>query len=195
MSNRLDAAIAAFDAANAQDPNQVTIEGRAVPRELAHARRLTAWVERLTQGQPSEILRLAARCQHLCRWAIPRSQFPDGRQGYLRWREELKKLHAEKAAAILRDVGYDPATIERLQTVVRKKNLATDPEVQTIEDALCLFFLEEQFTDLIHKERDKIVDIVRKTWVKMSPQAQQIALTLPLTAEEKAVVQAALTPS
>ncbi|HTL52279.1 MAG TPA: DUF4202 domain-containing protein [Planctomycetota bacterium] len=190
--DRFSQAIARFDAANAEDPIRVTVDGQPVGRELVYARRLSAWVDKLTSGQASEPLRLAARCQHLCRWAIPRDQYPDGRVGYLKWREQLKKLHAEKAAGILQAVGYDAATIDRVRTIVLKKDLASDPDVQAMEDALCLFFLEEQFADLAAKEAPKIVDIVKKTWVKMSPRAHELALALPLAPAERAIVEKAL---
>ncbi|MGH7142523.1 MAG: DUF4202 domain-containing protein [Planctomycetota bacterium] len=193
-SERFRRAVARFEAANDGDPVQVEVDGRQRGREVVYARRVAAWIERLTQGQgaASEALRLAAHCQHLCRWAIARGEYPAGRQGYLRWREALKKLHAQKAAAILQEVGYDAATIGRVETIVRKKNLAQDGEVQMMEDALCLFFLEEQFADLAAKEGDKIVAIVQKTWAKMSPAGRAAALALPLNAAEKAIVEKAL---
>lgn len=191
-SSRLDQAIALFDAANDADPNTVEMDGKQVGRERVHAHRLSVWVASLAGEKPSEALQLAARCQHLCRWEIPRNQYPDGRAGYLKWREELKKLHAEKATAILQKVGYEMATIERVRTIVQKKNLASDSEVQIMEDALCLFFLEEQFADLAAKEAAKIVDIVRKTWAKMSPAAREIALTMPLSPEHREIVEEAL---
>src|SRR5688572_14815512 len=134
---RFESAIAAFDQANAEDPAHEQVGGVARPRELVHAERLAAWVERL-EPSPSEALRLAARCQHLQRWKIPRSSYPDGRVGYLRWRTQLARFHADRAAEILASAGYERALIDQVRRINLKQGMRSDPDVQTMEDALCL---------------------------------------------------------
>jgi hypothetical protein len=141
----------------------------------------------------SEALRLAARCQHLCRWQIPRSDYPMTRAGYLQWREALKKFHAQKAGEILREVGYDEAMIRRVQALNLKKGLPHDPETRVLEDALCLVFLEHQLADLAARTpEDKVINALRKSWEKMSPAGRAEALRLPLGPREKALLQRAL---
>lgn len=168
ISQRFQDAIARFDAANAADPRGI---------ELPYAQRLSAWVERLAP-EASESLRLAARCQHLRRWEIPRESYPAGRVGYLKWREALKHFHAEEAGKILRAVGYDNEMIERVQKLNLKKK---DPETNVLEDALCLLFLETQFDETLGKTGDeKMIGILQKTWRKMTPAAREIALTMKL---------------
>lgn len=189
---RFNQAIAKIDAANAQDPHLLEVNDQKRPLEIVHAERRTAWIRRLVGDEASAALLLAARAQHMRRWEIPRETYPRDRAGYLQWRQELKQFHAEKTAEILQDVGYDAAMIERVKDLVLKKRLKLDPEVQALEDALCLVFLEEQFSEFAQKEANKIVDIVRKTWRKMSPQGQQFALSLPLAAEDRAIIERAL---
>src|SRR5207253_551476 len=124
--------------------------------------------------------RLAARSQHLCRWMIPRDSYPRTRPGYLQWREALKKFHAQKTGEILRGLGYPESVIARVQNLNLKKNLADDPETRLLEDALCLVFLEHQFTELAAKTtHDKMINALQKTWKKMTPSARAIALELP----------------
>ena len=165
---RLARAIAAIDAANADDPNTIVVPepggaGVTRPKELAHAELMTAWVTRL-RPDASDALLLAARAHHIRRWVVPRLSYPEGRAGYLRWRRDLHERHAADVGAILDEEGYDAATIARVQDIVRKRNLARDPDVQALEDALCLVFIETQFAELTAKlDRPKMVDVVRKT--------------------------------
>jgi hypothetical protein len=141
----------------------------------------------------SEPLRLAARCQHLCRWAIPRNSFPMTRAGYLQWRQKLKQFHAEKSGAILRAAGYPEEIVHRVQELNLKKNLATDPETQVLEDALCLVFLERQLGELAAKTtEEKVINALRKSWDKMSPAGRAEALKLSYTPEEKTLLEKAL---
>ena len=180
-SERFRRAIAEFDLLNGRDPNHRMVEGEAVPFELFFARRLTEWVLRL-EPSASEAALLAARCQHLCRWEIPRSDYPMGRAGYLAWRRDLTVFHADRSAEVLEEVGYDSQTIDQVRSINLKKGLRKDAEVQLIEDALCLVFLQEQLDDLAAKTpEEKMVRILRKTWRKMSPQARQMALKLELS--------------
>lgn len=181
-----------FDEENARDPHSVPVEGTPQPRELAYARWLTDWVVRLSP-QASEELRLAARCQHLCRWRVPRDSYPMTRPGYLQWREGLKKFHAQKAAEILREVGYPEDLISRVQALNLKKNFPQDPESRVLEDALCLVFLEHQLGDLAAKTDDqKVINALQKSWKKMTPAAHALALQLSFAPREKALLDQAL---
>src|SRR5688572_14179439 len=131
------AALQRFDAANARDPNLTVVDGSPQPKELVYARRMTEWLNRLEPGA-SEAVQLAARSQHLMRWSIPRDAYPKDRAGYLKWRTTLYDFHAEKAAEILRDVGYDDAAVARVRSLVRKEKIKADPEMQLLEDVICL---------------------------------------------------------
>ena len=189
---RVSRAMAAFDAANTDDPNLETVDGTPQPKELIYARRMTECLAEL-EPDASVALRLAVRCQHLCRWTIPRDRYPSGRAGYRRWRSDLADFHAEKAGTILRDVGYDDATVARVQALVRKERFKTDPEAQTLEDVACLVFLEHYLDDFSSQhDQPKLVDILRKTWKKMSPRGRSAALELNLSAEVRALIELAL---
>lgn len=179
-SERLRRAIAAIDAANADDPQRIRVRGQLRPKEVAHAELVSEWVERLSPGA-SEALRLAARAHHVRRWEIPRDRHPRGRVGYHRWRRALQEHHARIAGEILAGEGYDAATIARVQEIVQKKALGRDPEVQVFEDALCLVFLETQFHDLADRlDEATLIDVTRKTLKRMSPSAVDAAARLPL---------------
>ena len=188
MNEKFSTAIARFDAENSRDPNSENSR----PRELLYAERLTAWVLKLSPAA-SEPLRLAARCQHICRWESPRENYPMTKPGYLKWRTDLKKFHAEKSGAILREVGHDDATIHRVQELNLKKNFPADPEVRVLEDALCLVFLEFQFATLAAKsDDDKMVNAVKKSWDKMTAAARAEALKLTYGEREKQIISRAL---
>jgi hypothetical protein len=189
---RFAEAIRRFDTANAADPNQEIADGLAHPRELLYAQRLTAWVGRLCPDAPEELL-LAARCQHLCRWESPRSSYPMTRPGYLLWRANLKKFHAQKAGEILRDVGYPPDLIQKVQDLNLKKQFPADPLSRVMEDALCLVFLEFQFAELAAKTDDaKTINALQKSWQKMSEAGRAEALKLTFGPREQALLAAAL---
>ncbi len=191
---RFAAALRRFDEENSTDPNRQPTAGGVRPRELVYAEWLTAWVLRL-EPQASEALRLAARCQHLCRWQVPRDSYPMTRAGYLRWREDLKKFHARKAAEILSEVGYPDAVTRRVQDLNLKKNFPRDPESRVLEDALCLVFLEHQFGELAGRtSQEQMVNALRKAWSKMTPAAQALALKLDYPPGEKALLDLALSP-
>ena len=193
--DRLPAAFDRFDAENARDPNRELFEGRDAPKEWAYARRMTAWLERIAPDAP-EPLRLAARAQHIRRWEIPRVTYPMTRAGYHQWRTRLGRFHAEVAGEILRDVGYDEPIIVRVQSLIRKERLKQDPDAQTLEDVICLVFLETYFADFARQHDDKkVIDILRKTWRKMSPRGHQWALTLSLSPEARSLVERALKAS
>ncbi len=181
-----------FDAANSLDPRQWTMDGRNYPQECFFAEQHTKWVLKL-DPDASDALLLASRCQHICRWEIPRKSYEMNRAGYLEWRSDLKKFHAEKAGVILREIGYDEETVSRVQELNLKKNIQNDPECQILEDALCLAFLEHQIDDLIAgTEGGKMLKIVQKTWGKMSERGHEEALKLNLSETALAVVQQAL---
>ena len=191
-SEKFAAALRRFDEANAGDPNVETVNDVPQPRELLYARRLTDWLRRLCPNA-SEALCLAARCQHICRWQIPRDSYPMTRPGYLRWRADLKKFHARKAGEILREVGYDEDTIRRVQDLNLKKNFPNDPESRSLEDALCLVFLQFQFADLAAKTaEDKTVNALQKSWQKMTEAARTEALKLSFGQRERALLERAI---
>jgi len=180
-AERLARAIARFDAANAEDPHREAAGGRERPKELLYAERMTAMLERFAPDA-SEVLRLAARCQHIQRWQIPRTDYPPTRVGYQQWRLRLRDFHADLAGAILREEGYDDATIGRVRSLIRKEALKADPEAQTLEDVVDLVFLESYLEEFVAKHPDydeaKFVDILRKTGRKMSARGREAALTL-----------------
>src|SRR4051812_4296309 len=159
---RFQAAISAFDRENSQDPHTLRVAGVERPRELVHAERLSAWVERLAPDA-SEALRLAARCQHIRRWQIPRDSFPAGRVGYLQWRTQLGRFHADTVSGILEGLGYDRELIDAVRRINLKQGLHSNPDTQTIEDALCLAFLEFEFDEFCAKyPAEKVTEVVRK---------------------------------
>jgi hypothetical protein len=181
-----------FDEENGRDPNLVVVDEVAHPQELLYAERLTDWVLFLNPEAPEQLL-LAARSQHICRWTIPRHTYEMTRVGYLRWRSDLKQFHAAKAAEILREVGYDADAIEQVRDLNLKKHLGHDPDCQVLEDALCLVTLQHQLADLVAKtKRGKMIEILRKTWKKMSPLGREHALTLSFSEEEKRLIEEAL---
>ena len=189
---RFEDALRRFDEANARDPNQEVVDGVSQPREWLYAQRLAKWVLRLCPGA-SEELRLAARCQHLCRWEIPRASYPMTRIGYLQWRATLKKSHAQKAGEILREAGYAEEVIRRVQDLNLKKNFPNDPESCVLEDALCLVFLEFQFAGLAARsDDDKMINALHKSWQKMTETARAEALKLKFGPREKALLERAL---
>lgn len=190
-----EAALSRFDEENARDPNFEQVAGAAQPRELVYAQWLSEWVLRLCPGA-SEELRLAARCQHLCRWMMPRDSQPMTRAGYLKWRELLKHFHARKAGEILRELGYPEEVITRVQNLNLKKDFPHDAEGRVLEDALCLVFLERQFSDLASKTaEDKMINVLQKSWGKMTPAAQALALTLSYGSNARALLDKALKPT
>ncbi len=189
MNTSFDRALAAIDAAHAEDPDR---DAAGQPKELAYAQRMSAWLDRLAP-QASEALRLAVRCQHLRRWAIPRARYPEGKVGYLKWRKEESLAHAELAGEILAHAGYGMDTVQRVRSLVKKERIKRDPEAQTLEDVTCLVFLEHELAPFAAKHPDdKVIDILRKTWPKMSPQGQREALGLQLPAHLRAIVGKAL---
>ena len=195
MSSKLAQALAAIDAANAADPNTITYNGEEQPKELCHSRLATEWLDRLAPDA-TEAQKLAARAHHLRRWEIPRDSYPKDRAGYLRWRTELGRFHAEETAKLLADAGYDAETIERVKAIIRKRNLKGDTEVQTHEDVLCLVFLSTQLDMLAADlETDKLIEVLAKSLNKMSEEGRQQALRLSLNNAQRGILARALSLS
>lgn len=193
--DRFEGALRRFDDENSRDPTVEIVDGVARPRELVYAERLTHWVLQLCPDA-SEELRLAARCQHLCRWLIPRRDYAMTRAGYLKWRNDLKAFHARKAGEILREIGYPEATVAKVQALNLKRNFPDDPESRVIEDALCLVFLQYQFAELAAKTDDeKVINALRKSWNKMTPGARERALKLNFGPREQVLLHRALAES
>jgi len=180
-TERFDRAIARFDAANADDPNRESVAGHERPGELLYAERLTAMLARFAPDA-AEVLRLAARCQHIQRWKIPRADYPMTRAGYHQWRTRLRDFHADLAATILGDAGYGDTMIGRVRSLIRKAALKADPEAQALEDVVALVFLESYLDDFVARHGDydeaKFTDILTKTAKKMSARGREAALTM-----------------
>lgn len=188
---RFERAIALFDAANSEDPRQETgPDGKRYPRELLYAHRMSEMLARYAPDAP-EAVKLAVRAQHIQRWKIPRSEFPKTPFGYKQWRTRLYKFHAESAGALMAQAGYGEEEIARVRTSVGKLGIKVNPETQMLEDVANLVFIEHYLTGFAaqHPEYDKAkwIDILQKTWKKMSPAGQAFALS-------KIALPAALAP-
>jgi len=194
-TTRFQQALAKFDAANAQDPNQEMFEGKAYPKELIYAQRMTTMLQKFAPDA-SEAVQLAVRCQHICRWQKPRAEYPMDGVGYKQWRTNLYKFHGDTAGAIMREVGYDDEITGKVQALLRKEKLKVNPETQLLEDVVDLVFLQYYLADFVvkysHYDEEKLLGILRKTWRKMSDRGHEAALKLNYTPEILAVIQKAL---
>lgn len=187
------AAFKAFDAYNEKDPNTEDYEGKSYPKELLYAIRMSDQLDRFAPDAAEDI-KLAARCQHIGRWEIPRSKYPMDKKGYLQWRNTLKQHHAAIAESILNEVGYDTNTIDIVKFLLLKKQLHTNPDTQLLEDVICLVFVEYYLDDFADKHEDeKVVDILQKTLKKMSPRAIKEAVTLVRSEKVKSLLEKATT--
>lgn len=179
IQKRYQAAIASFDKVNSEDPNLEISNGKEYPKELLYAMRMTEMQE-IYVPEASETLKLAVRAQHIQRWKSPRTDFSMDRQGYLQWRTGLYQLHAETAGNLMKSVGYDDATIERVQANIGKKGMKVNPETQLTEDVAGLVFIQYYMfafaTSHPEYDEDKWIKIIKKTWQKMSPRAHEFAL-------------------
>ena len=185
-------AVAAIDDANRQDPNLESFDGKDVPKALLYSERMTHWLATLAP-EASEVLRLAARAQHIRRWMIPRTDHPQGKAGYYAWRIALYDFHARQTAKILSEVGYNADTIDAVSALLRKEQLKQKPDMQLLEDVICLVFLESYFSEFAKQHDDeKLIAIIRKTWHKMSPQGHAAASTLVLGQKDQALIAKAL---
>lgn len=195
----LSCALNAIDQANLQDPNIEPVNGEPLPREYAYSLHMTRWLFQL-DPEPSERMQIACRAQHIERWTRPRADYPEGRPGYYQWRQACGRFHGERAAGIMRECGYPATEAERVQTILTKRELRSDPETQLLEDVACLVFLERYFSDFFDQkaeyDRDKWLRIVRRTWGKMSARGHEAALKLAgeLPAHLQGLLQEALAP-
>ena len=189
---RFETAIALIDKANSEDINTFEVAGINYSKELLYSQRMT---RKLLQFEPnaSKALQIAARAQHICRWKIARDEYPMDRVGYLKWRETLKKMHADLTADILKQVGFDDQFTDRVKAIILKKLIKKNEESQTLEDTICLVFLDYYFEEFAAKHNDeKIIDILKKTWVKMSDKGHEAALKLPFSEKSLALVKQAI---
>ncbi len=192
MNTKFNNAIRLFDEANTNDPHTEISEGKLVPKELLYAIRMT---EKLNKFEPnaSEAVQLAVRCQHICRWEIPRDSYEMNRKGYLTWRRDLAKFHAKKAAGILAEIGYEDSLIDNVTFLLQKKQLKKNQETQLLEDVICLVFLEFYFEKFSTKySEEKLIDIVQKTWAKMSDNGHESALKINFSDKSLTLIQKAL---
>ncbi len=189
LSDRYAAAAAAIDAANADDPNIVTVRGRELPLALAHGQLAVEWIGQLVDD-PDEALLLAARAHHLRRWQVSRDSYPAGRPGYLRWRRDQKVRHATDVAEILESFDFAASEVERVQRLVRREPV---DGAQAIEDAACLVFIETQLSSLAARmDHELLIEVIRKTARKMSQSGIDAVASIPLTAAQQALLGEAL---
>lgn len=180
QQSTFDKALALIDAANSEDPNQVTADGKAWPKELLYSQRMSDMLHRYLPDA-DDAMQLAIRAQHVQRWKSPRDAYSMDRIGYLQWRKDLYKIQAHTAADLLAKAGYDEGVIDRVRTAVAKKGIKENPDTQLLEDVTDLVFIEHYLLEFAGKHPDydeeKWLDIIRKTWKKMSDRAQQFALS------------------
>jgi len=175
-----ESARALIDNANSADPNQVTADGKQWPKELLYSERMSDMLERYNP-EADDVMKLAIRAQHIERWKSPRNAYPEGRIGYLQWRKDLYKIQANTATELMRQAGFDEAGVERVWKAVAKKNIKGNADTQLLEDVTDLVFMEHYMLEFVDKHPDyseeKWIEIIRKTWNKMSQGAQQFALS------------------
>jgi precorrin-2 dehydrogenase/sirohydrochlorin ferrochelatase len=192
ISAEFKKAISLIDIVNQKDPTIEEVNGRFYPKEFLYSLRMTEVLDRFTPNA-SESLQLAIRAQHIGRWEIPRKSYEMNREGYLKWRKELKDFHAKKAQEILEQAGYQNDLIEKVKSLIKKKQLKRNKEAQILEDVACLVFLEDYFSDFAKKHsEEKVMTILQKTWAKMSDKARAEALKIKLTKEETNLIKKAL---
>ena len=192
QSQKFINAISLFDESNEKDPNKESLDGIEFSKELLYANRMTECLDKFIP-EAEEALKLAVRCQHIRRWEIPRENYEMNRVGYLKWRNDLKIFHADKASEILKEVGYEDQLIESVRFLLLKKQLKQNELTQTLEDVICLVFLEFYFEKFSEKySQDKMIRILQKTWKKMSSKGQKTALDLRLSDHSKDLISKAL---
>lgn len=177
----LACALDKIDTANRADPNVEQVGGEALPKEYAYSQHMTRWLFEL-EPQPSERIQIACRAQHIERWTIPRSDFPEGRKAYYEWRQACGRMHGRRAAGIMAECGYPQEECQKAETILTKRELRKDADTQLLEDVACMVFLERYFADFYEEkadyDREKWLRIVRRTWGKMSPRGHEAALKL-----------------
>lgn len=190
--DQLEKILETIDQANSHDPNREIEQGESKPKELLYGRRMSAWLARL-RPDADAALQIAARAQHIRRWEHPREEYPMDRKGYLAWRRGLYTFHAEQVGAIMEAAGVEESLIERVSFLLHKKQLHDDADTQALEDAACLVFLEFHIGEFAAKtEHEKMLNIVRKTWRKMSEQGHEFALKLSYAPEVTTLIGEAL---
>ncbi|WP_111310043.1 DUF4202 domain-containing protein [Confluentibacter sediminis] len=189
---RFESAIILIDKKNSEDINTYQVYGLEVSKELVYSQRMS---QKLLQFEPdaTEELQIASRAQHICRWKIARDEYPMDKVGYLKWRETLKKMHADITSNILKEVGYETEFIERVSFLINKKLIKKDDESQTIEDVICLVFLDYYFEEFATKHEDeKLIDILQKTWKKMSEKGHAAALKINYSDKSLSLIKQAI---
>lgn len=192
MNTSFEKASEWIDAENAQDPNIETDQNIEYPKELLYSNRM---YEKLMQfcSEASEEVQIASKAQHICRWKVARESYPMDRVGYLRWREDLKRFHAKTTAEILERADYDQAFIDRVSFLIEKKLLKKDAETQLLEDVICLVFLDYYLEPFVEKHDDeKLKNIIKKTWDKMSDKGHEEALKINYSEENLNLIKASL---
>ncbi|WP_295799095.1 DUF4202 domain-containing protein [Mucilaginibacter sp.] len=192
--NKLDVAFQLFDAYNMQDPRNFEWDGTNYPQEYFFAIKLHDWILKLDPAASEELL-LASRSQHIGRWEIPRESYPEGREPYLKWRKDLAQHHATITGNLMKQAGYDTDSIERVSQIILKKRIKVDADVQTMENALCLVFLQYQYEDFRKKygnEPDKMINILRKSLLKMDSHGHSFALGLNFTPQGLDLIKQAM---
>ena len=191
-STSFQLATEALKAAHLQDPNLVQTGSGQVPAEWLYIQRLLTSMQQV-YPDASEALTIAVYCQHLFRWEIKRSEYPEGRIGYYQWRNYLGEYQAEKAAVLLKSGGYTDDFIQEITTILKKLNISRLEESQKLEDVVCLVFLEHYMNDFIQgKTEAQLIQIVQKTWNKMSDHGHHVALQLNLSEPTRRIVELAL---
>jgi hypothetical protein len=178
--DRFRSVLEEIDRINAEDPHLEKHLDAEIPKELLYSQRMSNMLLEF-ESHASEVLRIAVRAQHIKRWSIPRESYSMDRKGYLLWRTDLKKFHGQLTGKLMEKSGYQTEDIQRVDDLINKRRLKTDPEAQCLEDVVCLVFLKFYFDDFIDKhakEEDKIISIIRKTWNKMSEKGHQAAMQL-----------------
>jgi hypothetical protein len=189
---RFETAIALIDKKNAEDINTYQVADIKFSKELLYSQRMTRTLLKF-DANASKALQIAARAQHICRWKIGRKEYPMDRVGYLKWREELKKMHANITGEILEQVGFDAQFVDRVQKIILKKLIKKNEESQALEDTICLVFLDFYFDEFAAKHtNEKIIDILKKTWVKMSDKGHEAALKIKFSEKSLALVKQAI---
>lgn len=189
---KFERAIAHIDMKNTEDIHIEYFQGKEFPKELLYSQRMSQTLLEY-KSEASEELQIAARAQHICRWKIARSKYPMDKVGYLKWRETLKKMHAVLTSEILKDVGYDSEFIDRVSFLINKKLIKKDEGSQTLEDVICLVFLNYYFEEFAVKhQEEKVIDIIRKTWKKMSDKGHKAALRLKYSDKSMSLIKQAI---
>jgi len=191
-NSRLMTVLNAIDDINKEDPNMTLVNGENIAKELVYGQRMTTCINH-HWPDANEYLQIAVRAQHIKRWHLKRNEFEAGRTGYLTWRKELGKFHAQLTATLMLENGYREEESEKTAAIIRKEKIKSNPDSQTLEDVACLVFLQYYFEEFAAKyQEEKIIDIVQKTWKKMSEKGHSIALSLSFPEHLSILVNKAL---